>query len=44
VSAAGDASRAHLLAAAQDYAALARDLGILTSEASRIVAEALAPR
>jgi DNA-binding transcriptional regulator YhcF (GntR family) len=43
VSAAGDASRAFLVAAARDYATLARDLGIPVQEAGRIVAEALRP-
>jgi DNA-binding transcriptional regulator YhcF (GntR family) len=43
VSAAGDASRAHLVAAARDYAALARDLGIAADEALRIVRSSLQP-
>jgi DNA-binding transcriptional regulator YhcF (GntR family) len=41
VSAAGDASRAHLVVAAHTYAALAREFGIPADEASRIVTEAL---
>ncbi len=44
VSAAGDASRAYLVAAARDYATLARDLGVPADEAGRIVAEALGSR
>lgn len=44
VSAAGDASRGHLLAAAHSYATLAREFGISADEARRIVTQALEPR
>lgn len=41
VAAAGDAARARLAAAAGDYAALARELGVDATEAGRIVSGAL---
>ena len=43
VSAAGSASRARVVAAAQDYAALAVAVGVDRDEAVRIVAAALTP-
>lgn len=44
VTAAGDQARARLLAAAQNYAALAHDVGVSPEEALRFVSAALAPR
>lgn len=41
VSAAGDAARARVAAAAADFAALARELGVDPAEAGRIVTAAL---